>query len=85
MHPPSSIVSSVVVDYELNILKSDPSAQKLLSTESSLGEQSPPWKRSFYPLSRKANLAQATLSFWGETISRAQSTSRIAYQYQHIP
>ena len=41
MHPPSSIVSSVVVDYELNILKSDPSAQKLLSTESSLGEQSP--------------------------------------------
>ena len=41
MQPSSSVVSSVIVDYELNILKSDPATQKLLSTESSIAEQSP--------------------------------------------
>lgn len=41
MSSSSNVISSVIVDYELNILKSDATARELLSTDSSLAEQSP--------------------------------------------
>lgn len=41
MSPSSNVISSVIIDYDLNILKADLSAQNLLSTDSSLAEQSP--------------------------------------------